>query len=173
MDEAKLYWTIIVAVVSAGWVVTAFVRDRISQSVERTSVIVNRLLDGDKLLIDNPDIQKYLSQNAARKEDYFRRHEALEDELFYKAKAYVYRQLNMFDEILSISARTGRGWSLLKPPALTELSDWETYIKVKLGHPLCRSILNNEQHIFGVSLRGFWDANRDKIQSTPVDPFIW
>lgn len=97
----------------------------------------------------------------------------LGDELFYKAKAYVYLQLNMFDEILSISARTGTGWSFLKPPALTELVDWETYIRVKLGHPLCRSILNNEQHIFGESLRSFWAANRHDIQATPADPFLW
>jgi hypothetical protein len=71
VDELTLYWTIVAGVISAGWVVTSFIRDRASQSVERTSAIMDRLLDGDQLLIDNPDIQKYLSGNALRAEKYF------------------------------------------------------------------------------------------------------
>ncbi|MBC8017883.1 MAG: hypothetical protein H7X83_05105 [Verrucomicrobia bacterium] len=72
MDEARFYWTVVVAVVSAGWVVTAFIRDRASQAVDRSSAMVVRLLESDKLIIDNPSIQKYLSQNAGQDEEYFR-----------------------------------------------------------------------------------------------------
>lgn len=173
MDDAKLYWTMIVALVSAGWVMTVSSRDRISQAIERSSVMVKRLMDGDEGIIDHPDIQRYLSQNASREEAYFRDESVLREELFYKAKTFVYNQLNLFDEILSISSRTSRGWSFFKPPDLTEISDWETYIKEKLRHPLYRSILNRERHIFGAALRKFWDKHRDEITSAPVDPFIW
>jgi len=61
----------------------------------------------------------------------------------------------------------------LRPPALIEISDWETYIKIKLRHPLYRSILNNEKEIFGGSLRDFWEKNKKDIESLQVDPFMW
>ena len=173
MDELTLYWTIVAGVISAGWVVTSFIRDRASQSVERTSAIMDRLLDGDQLLIDNPDIQKYLSGNALRGEKYFHDPAVLEDDLFFKAKTYAYRQLNSFDEILSLASKTSGGWSFLKAPALIEISDWEVYIKVKLRHPLYRSILKHEAHMFGVALRDFWNTHRQEIESTPADPFVW
>jgi len=174
MDEAKLYWTIVVVIVSAAWAMTAFIRDRVSQSVERTGVIVNRLLEGDKLIIDNPDIQKYISQTAMRDEQYFRDEAAVLNEvLFYKAKTFAYRQLNSFDEILSISSRTTGKFSFLKPPALLEIADWEGYIRVILRHPLYRSILNTEKDIFGKALREFWKHNKRDIESTPVERFIW
>jgi len=173
MDEAQLYWTIVVAVVSAAWVLTAFVRDRISQSVERSSALIARLLEDNRLNIENPDIQKYISQNAARDEGYFRNDQLLEEDLFYKAKTRAYKQLNFFDEILSVSSRAAGSWAFLKPAALIEISDWEEYMKEKLRHPLYRSILNREGHIFGASLRDFWARNRQNIESKPADPFIW
>jgi hypothetical protein len=173
MDEVKLYWAIFVAVVSAGWVVVAFIRDRTAQSVERSSAIMNRLLEVDELIIAHPDIQKYLSQNAARGEEYFRSQTVLAEDIFYKAKTKVYRQLNSFDELLSISSQTSGRWLFLKPPGVIEISDWEKYIMEKLHHPLYRSILNHEQHIFGAALRNFWNKNKKTIESTPADPFIW
>ena len=173
MDEAKLYWTILVAFVSAGWVVTAFIRDRVSQSVALSSALVTRLIEYDRLNIENPDIQKFISQNVAREETYFRSEKLLEEDLFYKAKALVYRQLNLFDEILSTSSKTSGSWSFLTPAALVEISDWEEYMREKLRHPLCRSILNHEDRIFGASLRDFWAKNKEVIESKSADPFIW
>jgi len=173
VDKATLYWTIVVGVVSAGWALIAFIRDRTSQSVERTSAMISRLMEGDKLLIENPDIQKYISQSARQEEGYFRNEAVLGEQIFYKAKTYVYRQLNSFDEILSIASRTGTRGSFLRPLALVEISDWETYIKIKLRHPLYRSILNNEKEIFGASLRDFWEKNKKDIESLQVDPFMW
>jgi hypothetical protein len=173
MEETKLYWTIVAAIISAGWVLTVFIRDRMSQSIERSSAMVSHLLENDKLIIDNPDIPKYISRTAARNEQYFRSEAVLGEDVFYKAKAYVYRQLNSFDEILSISSKTTGTWSFLKPPSVIEISDWETYIRMTLRHPLYRSILNNEKEIFGSSLRYFWDRNKQAIESAPVDPFMW
>jgi hypothetical protein len=173
VDDVKLYWTVVVAVMSAGWVVTTFMRDRTSQAFDRSSTMINRLLEGDKIIIDNPSILMYLSQNAAQEEGYFCSASVLDEELFYKTKAFVYRELNIFDEILSISSRTGKRWSFMQPPALIEISDWETYIRSRLGHPLYRSILKNEGHIFGAELRDFWKRNRQAIESSPVDPLKW
>lgn len=173
MDKVTLYWTIVVGVVSAGWAITAFIRDRASQSIERTSAMVTRLIEGDKLLLENPDIQKFISQNARQGEGYFRNEAVLGEEIFYKAKTYAYRQLNSFDEILSIASRTGRRSWFLRPPVLVEISDWESYIKIKLRPPLYRSILNNEIEISGGSLRDYWKKNKKDIESLPVDPFMW
>ena len=173
MEEAKLYWTIVVAIISAGWVLAVFIRDRVTQSIERTSAITSHLLEIDKLIIDNPDIPKYLSKTAMQNEQYFRSEAVLEEHIFFKAKTYVYRQLNSFDEILSTSSETTGRLSFLKPPSMIEMSDWETYIRITLRHPLYRSILKNEKEIFGASLRNFWDRNKQSIESTPVDPFMW
>jgi len=173
MDEAKLYWTIIVCIVSAGWVVTMFYRDRISQSVERCCAVTNRLLEENRVMIQHPDILKYLSGTALLHEDYFRNPAVLEDILFFKAKTLVYAQLNSFDEILSTTSISRGRWAFLRPPALVEISDWEVYFQTKLRHPLYRSILNHEIQIFGSCLRNFWIRNKDVIELTPADPFIW
>jgi hypothetical protein len=173
MNDPKLYWTIMVALVSAGWAITSFFRDRASQAVERTGAIMDRLLEGDKLSVENPDILKYLAEHAGGDPTFFRDPSLLGDALFFKAKTYVYRQLNSFDEILSFSSQASVAWSFLKPPALIELSDWEAYIKERLRHPLYRSILHHEAHIFGSALRQFWDRHRGEIESRAVDPFVW
>lgn len=173
MDKVNLYWTIVVGIISAGWVVVTFLRDNIAKSLERNKEIVTRLLEDDKLIIENPDIQRYLSENAKQDVAYFRSEEVLKDTLFYRAKSLAYKQLSMFDEILSVSSMTSRKWPLLKPPSLIELSDWETYIRVKLRHPLYQSILMYEKNIFGESIRSFWEKNEKDIISMPIDPFIW
>jgi len=173
MDKANFYWTVVVAVAGALWVMAGFIRDRVSQSFERTDAMVSRILEVDQLIIEHPDIAKYMSQTATRDEQYFRSEAALKEDLFFKAKTYAYRQLNSFDEILSMSSNTSRGLSFFKPPALLEISDWETYITIVLRHPLYRSILNAEKDIFGAALRDFWTRKRGVIQSVPADPFIW
>lgn len=138
MDEAEFSWTILVAIVSAGWVIATFIRDRASQSLALSSALSTRLMEYDRLNLENPEIQKYISENAAREEAYFRSDEVLEDVMYFKAKTLVYNQLNLFDEILAISAKTGGGWTLLRPVALVEKADWDEYIKEKLRHPFYR-----------------------------------
>lgn len=173
MDEAKLYWTIIVCIVSAGWVVTVYYRDCLLQSANRASAVMNQLLEVNRVMMQHPDVLRYLSKTALVSEDYFRNPAVLDDEVFFKAKTLVYSQLNSYDEILSASAISTRLRSFLKLPVLIEMDDWETYFKTKLRHPLFRSILNHEGSIFGASLRGFWIQHKASIESTPADPFIW
>lgn len=171
MDEAKFYWTVVVAVVSAGWIVVTFLLQRMAQSVDGTKELMRQLLEYDKLNIENPAIQQYISRTAAQPEAHFRTDSLLADTLFFQAKAMAYSQLNLFDQILSVSSTTR--WLLLKPPALIEFSAWEAYMVEKLRHPLYRSILNREAHIFGASLRRFWSRHRKAIESKPADPFVW
>ena len=172
MDVANFYWEIFAALVSAGWVITVFIRDRISQSLALSSALLTRLMEYEKLYLDRPEIQKYISQNATRDEAFFCDPKNLEDDLFYKAKTLVYSQLNLFDELLSLSSRTSGIWNFLRP-TIVEQKDWEGYIKEKLRHPFYRSILIHEDDIYGASLREFWEKNRKSIEEKSANPFIW
>ncbi|MEK6260253.1 MAG: hypothetical protein AABP62_16665, partial [Planctomycetota bacterium] len=117
--------------------------------------------------------QKYISENAKQDDEWFRSNSLISDDIFYKAKTLAYNQLNLFDEISSVSSNTSGRWFLLRPAPVVELSDWYEYMIEKLRHPLYRSILKHENHIFGASLRDFWDKNRVAIESKDADPFIW
>lgn len=172
LEVADFYWGVVVALVGAGWLVMLFIRDRNSASAERSSALIKRLHEIEQLIIDHPDIQKYLSLTVTKEEGHFRTPEVLQDDAFYKAKAFVYWNLSLFDEILSITTTFKSGPAILAPQVL-ELSDWESYIRRKFKHPLYRSILNNEGEIFGAALREFWSANKAAIDAAPVDPYTW
>ena len=172
LDMVDFYWGIVVALVGAAWVVMLFVRDRNSASAERSSTLIKRIHEIDQVIIEHPDIQKYLSLTLTREEGYFRTPEVLQDDAFYKAKALVYWHLNLFDEILSIATTFNSGLAILTPQVV-ELSDWETYIKHRFKQPLYRSLWNNENEIFGSALRVFWFANKTSIDAASVDPYTW
>ena len=130
------------------------------------------MIEVDRLTIANPDIQKYLSENAGQKEEYFRDPSRLKEDLFYKAKTLTYMHINMFDEILSGANQTSGKWSPFRQAPMAELQYWKEYIFIKLHHPLYRSILRNEGEIYGRALRIFWQTNKNKL-SDPSDPFVW
>lgn len=173
MESVTFYWTVVAGITGAIWVLVQLFRDRVAQSISRTDTSVNRLITIDQLVINNPDIQRYLSQTAHHPEDYFRKQDRLEEDLFYKAKTLVYMQLNTFDEVLSLSSRHTGLASLFGYALLIELSDWENYILAKIRHPLYRSILNHEQDIFGDALRKYWVQHKQQVQSAGSDPFTW
>lgn len=173
MDKANLYWTVFAALISAIWIGAGFIRDRRAQSVELSNTIMTRLLERDKQQIENPDIQEYISNSATWDEGYFRSKEALNNRLFFKVKAFVYSQLNSFDEILSISTKETFLGFIIKPAEVIEIGDWEAYIIETLRHPLYRSILDHEKHIFGGALRDFYSGNKKAIESKPADPYMW
>ncbi len=173
METANFYWTVIVGIAAATWIVVQFIRDRIALSVGRTKAAVSHLIEIDRLIIENPASQRYLSETARESEAYFRAPDRLKDDLFYQAKTLVYMHLNTYDEILSLSDRNHGLSSLLGPGALIEAADWEQYIQVKLRHPLYRSILNNEEGIFGESLRQYWRNHKAAVETAVSDPFMW
>lgn len=173
MTGMEFYWTGVVALCGTGWAVVSAIRDHKKQNLEHSRAIVGRLLEGDKVIIDHPEIQKYLSATALEDEHYFQETERLEDEQFFKAKSYLYSQLNLFDEILSAAAQAKNSIFFLRPPEISELEDWEEYIMHKLTHPLCRSILMIESRIFGRTLQDFWTKHESVIASKLPDRFSW
>jgi hypothetical protein len=173
METEKLYWTMVAAAIGAIWAFALFIRDRNAQAARQGSALIGRLLEIDKFLMEHPEIQKYISLTTSKPEDYFCTPEVLHDEIFYKAKSLAYYHLNVFDELLFLARHANRGLRLLRPPGLGELSDWETYIRRKLSHPLYRSILNNEGEIFGAALRDFWSKNGSVANAEPPRPWVW
>lgn len=173
--------TLVTASVTAFWAIFIHFRDQSYNAIERSSFFINRLLENDEIIIKDYHIQKYFSEKAGEDEEYFRKKDRLSDEDFFKAKSFAYRNLNLFDEILSIDKLSKKECCFLRPIKklltiqIVELPDWENYIKQILTHPLYQSILNNgeENKIFGESLKEFWEANRKSISKQNADPFIW
>jgi hypothetical protein len=173
MENEKFFWTILVAAISAVWLLVQYLRDRYATAATRSSNLIDRLLETDKILIEHADIQKYISLTSNKDEKYFLEPDILNDMNFYKAKSLAYRQINIFDEILSYTDHSNKILGILSPPAVIELDDWETYIKRKLRHPMYSAIMNTEAEIFGKSLRDFWTEHKMAIQSEPANPFVW
>jgi hypothetical protein len=165
-----------VTLVGAGWAVVMFLRDRISLTHERSSAMVARLLESDRIIMEHPEIQRYISRTTKSNDRYFYDDKVLKDDTFYKAKSFVYWQLNLFDELLSISPKSSNiavkffHWCL--NPGITEYEDWQRYIRYKLMHPLYRSILDREEDLFGRSLIKFWRKNKNSIVGKP-NPHKW
>jgi len=172
--DPNIYWTIIAAVAGAAWTLVTAIGERRSKALEQSRAIMDRLFEGDKLLVEHPDIAKYLSAVAGNSEPYFIDPARLSELEFFKAKAYLYSQLSAFDEILAVTSQTGSGiYSLFKPPGILEIADWEEYMKHRLTHPLARSIMENEASIFGRGLRDFWLRKREAISGQTLNPHSW
>lgn len=172
MFDSTLYWTIIAGIVGALWKLSDFLRDRNLESIKRSSELFTRCSEDYKLIIEKPEIQMYLSQNAKQSPEYFHSEEILDNPLFYKAKSFAYRQIDMFDEILSLSSMTNRRFSLIRPLPVVEIKDWKEYIKIKLRHPLYRSILKYEKDGLGEAFNDFCKENKKWIEGA-VDPLSW
>lgn len=172
MDVEKFYWEIFAAVFSAGWVGIVFLRDRIAQSLAMTSALLARLMEFEKLNLEHPEIQQYLSQHAAHEQAFFYDEDNLRDTIFIQAKTMVYAQLNLFDELLSVAAMTRGVWAPLMP-SIIEKQDWEGYVKVKLRHPFYQAILNREADSYGAALRAFWEKHKTSIGAKLAHPLVW
>jgi hypothetical protein len=169
----NVYLALAVAVGGALWTVVTAIRDRRSKAVEQSRAVMDRLLESDKLLVEHPDIAKYLSATAGSTEQYFRDPARLDELEFFRAKSFLYSLLSTFDELLSFTSQAGSGVSaLFKPPGILEIGDWEEYMKHRLSHPLARSIMAHEAPIFGRGLQDFWSRHREAIARSS-DPYSW
>lgn len=173
IEAVSLYWTVIAGVAFGAFAVFRLLRDRSAAAAAQSQAMVSRLLEFDLVTLQHPEIQKYLAQNACQPVEFFRSDEVLQDSLFFQAKSKVYWQLNFADEILSLSAANQSLPKFFLPADMIEKSDWDTYFKVKLSHPLFRCILIHEGKIFGTALRDFWETHRDEIEGESCDPFVW
>ena len=179
IDSTNLWWSFIVACVSSGWIYITSLRQKIAEALEQNRIIMSLLVECDKIIIDNPELQKFISNNALREVNYFRSPEMLDMDIYFKAKTFAYRQINLFDQILSADTLEYNPlifkafYPLIKPACLLEKSAWESFICAKLRHPLYFSILKHESHIFGDSLRSFWKTKMAYIETLDIDPFLW
>ena len=173
MIEYKVYWTFIVSIISCFWVLLLFIRDLKKQVIERTNGTINRFLESDKFLIENPEVQMFFIEHHRADPDEFREETWLTDKRFIRAKTHAYMVLNCFDELLSVSSSVKKRAIPFLMPNLIEQEDWEAYIRVKMSHPLFRCILVHEAPIFGSTLVKFWKKEQKTIESMTVDPFVW
>jgi len=171
--EIEQYWTIVVAIISAAWVLVTLIRTRLEQTIGQSNALLSRQLEYNRQILEYPETQKFISKNISQSEAFFRDNVHLESDDFYRAKTLVYMQLNIFDEVLAFSSKSGKWWNIFKPPAVAELINWESYIKEILKHPFYRSVLNNEGEIFGVSLQKFWQKNKVDLSEQIPKKFLW
>lgn len=129
-------------------------------------------MEFEKINLEHPEIQQYLSQHAAHDQAFFYDEDHLNDTLFIQVKTMVYAQINLIDELLSMAATT-RGVSALFLPNIIEPDDWEGYIKVKLRHPFFQAILIREADSYGAALRAFWKKHKKSIEAKLADPLVW
>jgi hypothetical protein len=176
------YWTVLASVIAAFWAVISLYRARMANAYQYNSNIVERLLDCERIIIDQPEIQQYLSRSAIQPPSYFRQPERLEEKEFYQAKAHAYAILNLFDEICTSSVepkkhrtRFRKFLRLLHPHPILEINDWKNYMIEKSLHPLFQSILKEEAHIFGERICEVLNIKRrdDPPEDRPADPFVW
>jgi hypothetical protein len=169
----ELGWTIVAAVFGGVWAVLMMARDQNARVIAETSDIMMRLLDADHLIIEHPEIQKYLSRTSQEPGDFFRETARLDEDLFFKSKSLIYSQLNLFDSILSAATHSKSGFFAVRTPAILDPADWARYIQFTMTHPLCQSIMLHEGTNFGEALQQFWNRDKEVIQKNKADRFAW
>lgn len=129
--------------------------------LERANKMTDRLIEIDKILY--PGIQITLERESARTTaDYFAC--AKHDEDFVRLKAFLYANLNVFDEIVSIAFR-GLG---IKP--VIEFEAWKNYIILRMRHPLFRELYDTEKGSWGPKFEEFRDKKYKQEIDKPLDP---
>jgi hypothetical protein len=173
MTAMMSYWTLVVAFFTIVWTLITLIREQKTLAVSQSGSIMARLIESDRLIVEHPEIQRYLAKTATMEETFFRSPAVLDDNDFIKSKSYLYSKLNSFDEILSVSRHGKLAKFLLAPPKILEMVNWEAYMIQRLKHPLCRSIMKNELTIFGGALQDFWKDKKAEIESSAPDMFSW
>jgi hypothetical protein len=124
---------------------------------ERVHRIHERLYELDKVLIEHPEIQKVLFNYADHSGTYFTA-QTIHDDDYFRVKAYIYMQLNHFDEITDIVM----GHTALEKAM--EFEDWANYILKRMQHPLFRELYYQDTKIFGDKLEKFLKSRDKGIQ---------
>lgn len=178
----NLFWNLLVVLVPVLWTITIFIRDKVSRDYERNSSLMTRLSENQGIMIEHPEIQKYICTNAHADKNFFINPERINDKggNFIKAKNKVYNDLNLFDELLSFigDKETSKNcitklYSWACKPKLIDEAIWLKYVKCKLRHPFYSSTLENEEAIFGSHLIKFWKENREEILKQPINALLW
>lgn len=170
--STEWYLATLVAITSAGWALILFYRDYRQRLQDKSIELIKMLIETDRQHMQNPSVHMYMSEHALEPVEFFRDAARLQEQTYFKAKSAAYAMLNFFDS-LTANSRTSWIRRLIRAPRILEIHDWENYMIEKLRHPLYRSILEKEMHIFGAALRDFWKKNQTTILSEPADPHMW
>lgn len=133
--------------------------------LERVHRLTDRLYEFDRILIEYPEIQKFMYEQSLQTHAHFVRGTE-HTEQFFRIKTFVYLQLNLWDEIFTVVAGNKRLEKVF------EFEDWKTYIVKKMRHPLIREVFDRESSIWGMKIRQFVETQRTEILEA-VDPEIF
>lgn len=137
-------------------------KDLVFSNLERANKMTDRLIEIDKMLFDYPEIQITLERESGRTTaNYFAC--ARHDEDFVKLKAFLYANLNVFDEIISIAFR-GLGIK-----SVIEFAAWKNYIILRMRHPLFRELYDTEKESWGLRFKRFREEEYRQEIDTPLD----
>lgn len=164
MDNAN--WTDVVtaavallALVISIW---TYLVTRTHSLLERVHKLTDRLYEIDRVLLELPELQCFLYQQAQCRQPFFTQ-EVEHDDMYFRVKTFVYLHLNFYDELISIVEGN-------KPlEKAIEFKDWKEYIIRKMRHPLFRELFDRESPIWGKKFRAFIEANRPRIMEPLED----
>jgi hypothetical protein len=132
-------------------------KDLLLSNLDRANKMTDRLIEIDKILLDHPELQMTLERESGRKTaDYFA--SAKHEQDFVRLKAFLYANLNVFDEIISIAFR-GPGIK-----RVIEFDAWQHYIIRRLRHPLFRELYDSEQENWGPKFARFRQKHWQEIE---------
>jgi hypothetical protein len=140
--------------------ITAYLRTRHSQSLDRIHTLTDRLYEIDKLVMQYPRNQELLHQTLNATSPYFVASTPHNEE-YFRLKSFIYFHLNFISEMFAITE---------DDPQLSkrfEVESWKAYFIAKLRHPLFREIALNEGDAFGDQFKRFISDHAAEIRQPP------
>jgi hypothetical protein len=129
----------------------------------------DRVYELDKLVLTYPKVFTSFMSEVSRTLPFFYADPALvpRNEDYYQLKALVYFHLNVFEEIVLTTSRSG--WIAKQ----FERHGWDEYIVRKMRHPLMREVFDREaSQIYDGQFRLFIEKNRARIEQ-PADMHVF
>ncbi len=87
-----------------------------------------------------------------------------------RAKSYIYKRMNFFDELISLANPESTESESDAIRKKMEFKDWETFIRVRMSNPLYLEVWLGESAIFGEKFNAWMDRNLFKIIEHTGDP---
>lgn len=138
---------------------------------QRTQEFWNRLQDINKLVLQYPEFQEFISLQATQKNNYFTDKNMREDERFFRKKAMVYLWLNLFNEV--IKTAEGKEFAWLGKKKFKEIcgyETWEDYIIRKMRNPRFKEAY--AEGIWDKEFKDFVGKHKDSLKE-PAEPLLF
>lgn len=161
MTWTDILWllTFIVSIAALAFSIVTYIRQERFTRLEFNNRLTDRICDINKMMLDNPDILRFLDENRDRKMPFFVESTS-HDDFYFRVRAYIYVYLNFFDEILTIV------------PSAIESNAWVEWIVRRMNHPLFRELFEEEPEIWGKKFRELYDQHKKEIENVqPIRRF--